>query len=55
MSYLENNRTLIKKNIIEVNRYAGFVKHEFRKNIETIYITGRCQLPKKIYFGSRYE
>ena len=47
MSYLENNGTLIRKNIIELNRYTGFVKHEFRTNIETIYRTGTCRISKK--------
>ena len=43
MSYLENNGTLVRKNIIELNRYTGFIKHEFRTNIETIYRTGTCK------------
>ena len=46
MSYLENNGTLIRKNIIELNRYTGFVKHEFRTSAETIYRTGTCTLSK---------
>ena len=46
MSYLENNGTLIRKNIIELNRYTGFVKHEFRTSAETIYRTGTCSLSK---------
>ncbi len=46
MSYLENNGTLIRKNIIELNRYTGFVKHEFRTSVETIYRTGTCSLSK---------
>ena len=46
MSYLENNGTLIRKNIIELDRYTGFVKHEFRTSTETIYRTGTCKLSK---------
>ena len=46
MSYLNNNGTLIRKNVIELNRYTGFVEHEFRTSAETIYRTGRCQLSK---------
>ena len=46
MSYLENNGTLVRKNIIELNRYTGFIKHEFRTSIETIYRTGTCKVSK---------
>ena len=46
MSYLETNGSLIRKNIIELNRYTGFVKHEFRTSAETMYRTGRCSLSK---------
>ena len=46
MSSLVNNGTLIRKNTIEVNRYTGFVKHEFRTNTETIYRTGTCKVSK---------
>ena len=46
MSYLKNNDTLIRKNIIELNRYTGFIKHEFRTSTETIYRTGTCKLSK---------
>tara|TARA_B100001029_G_C14976649_1_gene403480 strand:- start:95 stop:526 length:432 start_codon:yes stop_codon:yes gene_type:complete len=50
VSYLENNNILISKNVIELNRYNGFVKHEFRTNAETIYRTGYCELIKKKVF-----
>ncbi len=46
VSSLVNNGTLIRKNTIEINRYTGFVKHEFRTNIETIYRTGTCKILK---------
>ena len=46
MSYLENNGTLVRKNIIELNRYTGFIKHEFITSIETIYRTGTCKVSK---------
>ena len=46
MSCLENNGTLVRKNIIELNRYTGFVKREFRISIETIYRTGTCKVSK---------
>ena len=46
ISYLETNGILIKKNIIELDRYSGFVKHEFRTNNETIYRTGYCKILK---------
>ena len=46
MSFLENNGTLLRKNVIELNRYTGFVKHEFRTSTETIYRTGTCKLSK---------
>ena len=47
MSYYENNGRLIRKNTIELNRYTGFVKHEFNTSNETIYRTGRCIANKK--------
>ena len=47
MSYYENNGRLIRKNTIELNRYTGFVKHEFNTFNETIYRTGRCITNKK--------
>ena len=47
MSYYENNGRLIRKNTIELNRYTGFVKHEFNTFNETIYRTGRCIANKK--------
>ena len=50
VSYLENNKILISKNAIELNRYNGFVKHEFRTNTETIYRTGYCEILKKKLF-----
>tara|TARA_B100000029_G_C16954866_1_gene733987 strand:- start:14 stop:484 length:471 start_codon:yes stop_codon:yes gene_type:complete len=50
LSYLENNKILVSKNVIELNRYSGFVKHEFRTNTETIYRTGYCELLKKKMF-----
>ncbi len=46
ISYLETNGILIKKNIIELDRYSGFVKHEFKTNNETIYRTGYCKIFK---------
>ena len=45
--FLNNNGVLIRKNVIELNRYSGFVKHEFKTNNETIYRTGYCELSKK--------
>ena len=50
LSYLQNDTILISKNIIELDRYSGFVKHEFKTNSETIYRTGYCQLIKKSCF-----
>ena len=47
VSFLNNNGVLIRKNVIELNRYSGFVKHEFKTNNETIYRTGYCELSKK--------
>ncbi len=46
ISYLETNGLIVKKNIIELDRYNGFVKHEFRTNNETIYRTGYCKILK---------
>lgn len=46
ISYLEANGLLVKKNIIELDRYSGFIKHEFRTNNETIYRTGYCKVLK---------
>lgn len=46
MLYYGNNGILIRKNTIELNRYTGFVKHEFNTTNETIYRTGRC-IPSK--------
>ncbi len=46
VSYLEANGLLVKKNIIELDRYSGFVKHEFRTSNETIYRTGYCKVLK---------
>ena len=44
ISYLEANGLIVKKNIIELDRYSGFVKHEFRTGEnETIYRTGYCK------------
>lgn len=42
VSVLEKEGNLLRKNTIELNRYSGFVKHEFRTSAETIYRTGRC-------------
>ena len=50
LSYLQNDNILVSKNIIELDRYTGFVKHEFRTNSETIYRTGYCKLIKKKMF-----
>ena len=47
MSLLQNEGTLIRKNVIELNRYTGFIKHEFRTTNETMYRTGICKLSKK--------
>ena len=46
ISYLEANGVIVKKNIIELDRYNGFVKHEFRTSNETIYRTGYCNVLK---------
>ena len=46
ISYLEANGLIVKKNIIELDRYSGFVKHEFRTSNETIYRTGYCKVSK---------
>ena len=46
ISYLEANGLIVKKNIIELDRYTGFVKHEFRTSNETIYRTGYCKVLK---------
>ena len=46
ISYLEANGLIVKKNIIELDRYNGFVKHEFRTSNETIYRTGYCKILK---------
>ena len=46
ISYLEANGVIVKKNIIELDRYNGFVKHEFRTSNETIYRTGYCKVLK---------
>ena len=46
ISYLEANGLIVKKNIIELDRYSGFVKHEFRTSNETIYRTGYCKVLK---------
>ncbi len=50
LSYLKNDTILISKNIIELDRYTGFVKHEFKTNSETIYRTGYCNPAKKQIF-----
>tara|TARA_B100001121_G_C18639895_1_gene598651 strand:+ start:949 stop:1392 length:444 start_codon:yes stop_codon:yes gene_type:complete len=50
VSYLESNNVLVSKNVIELNRYNGFVKHEFKTNQETIYRTGYCEILKKKLF-----
>ena len=47
MSLLQNEGVLIRKNVIELNRYTGFIKHEFRTSNETMYRTGSCKLSKK--------
>ena len=51
MTVLQKDDILIRKNTIELNRYSGFVKHEFRTSAETIYRTGRCihLLNKKLF------
>ena len=46
ISYLEANGLIVKKNIIELDRYSGFIKHEFRTSNETIYRTGYCKVLK---------
>tara|TARA_Y100001933_G_scaffold148217_1_gene146823 strand:+ start:66 stop:506 length:441 start_codon:yes stop_codon:yes gene_type:complete len=46
ISYLEANGLIVKKNVIELDRYSGFVKHEFRTSNETIYRTGYCKISK---------
>ncbi len=50
IGFLENNSVLVSKNVIELNRYTGFIKHEFRTNSETIYRTGYCEPLKKKMF-----
>ena len=50
VSYLESNKVLVSKNVIELNRYNGFVKHEFRTSQETVYRTGYCEILKKKIF-----
>ena len=50
LSFLQNDNILVSKNIIELDRYSGFVKHEFRTNSDTIYRTGYCKLIKKKMF-----
>ncbi len=50
LSYLQNDNVLVSKNIIELDRYTGFVKHEFRTSSETIYRTGYCEKMKKKMF-----
>tara|TARA_Y100000766_G_C18874371_1_gene589989 strand:+ start:850 stop:1278 length:429 start_codon:yes stop_codon:yes gene_type:complete len=47
LSYLQNESILVSKNIIELDRYSGFVKHEFRTSSETVYRTGYCETIKK--------
>ena len=46
ISYLEANGLIVKKNFIELDRFSGFVKHEFRTNNETICRTGYCKITK---------
>ena len=46
ISYLEANGLIVKKNVIELDRYSGFIKHEFRTSNETIYRTGYCEISK---------
>ena len=50
VSYFENNNILALKNVLELNRYNGFVKREFRTSAETIYRTGYCKSEKKVIF-----
>ena len=50
ISYLQKENVLISKNIIELNRYNGFVKHEFKTSTETIYRTGYCESARKKLF-----
>ena len=50
LSYLKNDTILISNNIIELDRYTSFVKHEFKTNSETIYRTGYCKPTKKKIF-----
>ena len=50
VSYRENQKILISKNTLELNRYNGFIKHEFKTNAETIYRTGYCEDIKKRMF-----
>lgn len=35
---------IIAKHIIELNRYTGFVKHNFETNYEKIFRTGYCKI-----------
>ena len=48
ISFSEANGLIVKKNIIELDRHSGFVKHEFLNNNETIYGTRYCKIVKNI-------
>ena len=41
---------VIAKHIIELNRYTGFVKHNFETNYEKIFRTGYCKISKNKLF-----
>ena len=50
VSTRKNDTILVPKHIIELNRYTGFVKHNFETNYEKIYRTGYCKISKKKLF-----
>lgn len=47
---LKKDETIIRKHMIELNRYNGFIKYSFETNYEKIYRTGYCKLAKKKIF-----
>jgi hypothetical protein len=46
----EKSNQLLSKHYIELNRYTGFVKHNFETNYDKIFRTGYCKLAKKKIF-----
>ena len=47
----EKSNQLVSKHYIELNRYTGFVKHNFETHYDKIFRTGYCKLAKKKYFS----